>query len=121
MNLQASLPTLLPKAVEWAEMQQMDILATGRSLTPDEISTARAVDVKHPDKSRTQPVRRSPVPHDAGLAQAASLTGLLGPDVAGLTLFSGIFIVEGTYSRRLLAHDCRHVHQYEERGSILKF
>jgi hypothetical protein len=47
MDLQGTLPILLPKAVEWAEMQQVDILAFGRSLTADEISTARAVGVKH--------------------------------------------------------------------------
>jgi hypothetical protein len=42
-------------------------------------------------------------------------------DKAGLTLFYGIFVVEGTYSRRMIAHECRHVQQYEERGSIQAF
>jgi hypothetical protein len=115
MDLQATLPILLPKAVKWAEMQQLGILESGRSLTPDEISTAQAVGVKRPEKIRIKMVSRIPVPKDTLLAQAASLTGLLGPDTAGLTLFYGIFVVEETYSRQLLAHECRHVHQYEER------
>ena len=62
-----------------------------------------------------------PKPADPLLAQAAIATGLLGPNTAGLTLFYGIFIKTGTFSRTLLAHECRHVHQYEERGSIRAF
>lgn len=121
MDLQAILPTLLPKAVEWAELQQVEILKTGRPLTADEILTARAVGVSQPDKIRVKPVFNIPVPQDPLLAQAAVQVGLLGPNTAGLTLFYGIFIREGTYSLNLLAHECRHVHQYEQRGSILGF
>jgi hypothetical protein len=121
MDLQAILPILLPKAVGWAEMQQLDILASGRRLTSDEIATARAVGVTQPEEIRIKSVPSIPVPEDALLATAAVQAGLLGPDTAGLTLFYGIFIREGTYSRHLLAHECRHVHQYEQRGTIREF
>ncbi len=39
----------------------------------------------------------------------------------GMTLFYGIFLREGAYSRELLAHECRHVQQYERCGSITNF
>ena len=121
MDLQVILPILLPKAIEWAELQQIDILTSGRPLTPGEIATARAVGVSQPEKIRVKSVASIPVPQDPLLAQAAVQAGLLGPNMAGLTLFYGIFIRDGTYSRNLLAHECRHVHQYEQRGSILGF
>jgi hypothetical protein len=121
MDLQVILPSLLPTAVEWAVLQQADILASGRRLSLDEIATARAVGVSQPEKIRIKSVPSIPIPEEALLATVAVQYGLLGPDTAGLTLFYGIFIREGTYSRHLLAHECRHVYQYEQRGTILGF
>lgn len=121
MDLKTALPILLPKAVKWAEQQQMDILASGRALTPDEIKIARAVGVTEPEKIRIKIVEAIPVPDDPVLASAAIQTGLLAPDTAGLTLFYGIFIRRGTFNSALLAHECRHVYQYEQRGSISTF
>jgi hypothetical protein len=121
MDLQALLTTLIPKAVKWAELQQADILESGRRLTLDEIDTARAVGVSQPDKIRIKSVPSIPIPEEARLAKVAVQYGLLGPATEGLTLFYGVFIREGTYSRLLLAHECRHVVQYEQRGTIFGF
>jgi len=41
--------------------------------------------------------------------------------MAGVTLGQGIYVSDIHGTVRLLAHDCRHVHQYEQRGSIAAF
>jgi hypothetical protein len=121
MDLKTALPFLLPKAVQWAKEQEQNILRSGRALTLKEIQTARAVGVVQPEQIRIKLVETIPQPQDPLLAQAAVQVGLLGSDTAGLTLFYGIFICTGTFSETLLAHECRHVYQYEQRGSIDAF
>jgi len=122
INLMAQLPRLLPKAVEWADRQQREILATGIPLTPAEIVMAREVGVAQPDKIRVKVVVSLPLPEDPELSAAALQTGLLGPNMTGLTLFYGIFICKSVVgSRNLIAHECRHVQQYERYGSVAAF
>jgi hypothetical protein len=42
--------------------------------------------------------------------------------MTGLILYYGILICDHAYgSRNLIAHECRHVHQHEQRGSIAAF
>jgi hypothetical protein len=48
-------------------------------------------------------------------------TGLLGPHMDGLTLGYGIFIRRGQETLRLLSHELRHVHQFEQAGSLKDF
>lgn len=55
------------------------------------------------------------------LAYAAQMTGLIGPGMVGLTLGYGVFVCEGHDNSRLVAHELRHVYQYERVGSISKF
>ena len=55
------------------------------------------------------------------LRAAALQAGLLGPGMVGLTLGHAIFICRGHKTRRLLSHELRHVHQYEQHGSIAAF
>ena len=122
MNLRLDLPKLLPKAINWAERKQREILETGRPLSQEEIAIARGVGVVNPEKIRIKIVDRLPFPEDPELAAAAQQTGMLGPDMTGLTLFYGIFICQhDSGNRHLIAHECRHVQQYEERGSISHF
>ncbi|HBA39008.1 MAG TPA: hypothetical protein DCZ05_04500 [Deltaproteobacteria bacterium] len=121
-DLQAALPLLLPRAVAWAEEQQGNILALGFPLSPEQVAVARGVGVAHPENIRIKLVDALPLPQDRELAAAALQAGLLGPTMTGLTLFYGIFICRWAYgSRSLVAHECRHVHQHEQRGSIAVF
>ena len=59
-----------------------------------------------------------PLPDDPDLRQVALETGLLGPNMIGLTLGYGIYVCDGHMDNRLISHECRHVHQYEVAGSI---
>jgi hypothetical protein len=122
VDLKTELPRLLPRAIAWAEAQQADILTTGFSLSSEHMIIAKQVGVASPMNIRIKLVDRLPVPQDPELAAAALQTGLLGPDMVGLTLMYGIFICSrASGSRNLIAHECRHVHQYEQRGSIAAF
>lgn len=63
-----------------------------------------------------------PFPSEPALAYACELIGFLGPGTAGLALFYGIFVQRDQRSNRcLIAHECRHVAQYEHFGSISNF
>ncbi len=121
LDLIADLPKLLPSAIVWAESSSRSALANGRPLDADELALALGVGVNQPHGIRLIIVDQLPRPADPLLKRAADETGLLGPNMIGLTLGYAIFIVRGHLDRRLLSHECRHVHQYEEYGSIAEF
>lgn len=78
--------------------------------------------MKHPERIRTLLVPSIPEPADPDLAEAARQTGLVGPQIAGMTLGYGIFFrSDARLDSRLIAHECRHVHQYETYPSIDAF
>lgn len=121
MDLLAALPLLLPKAIAWAQEEESRAASSGRALTADEITLARTVGVVNAKRIRIQSCDRLPMPQEPSLQAAAVQTGLLGPGMAGLTLGYSVFICRGHETRRLLAHEFRHVFQYEQNGSIAGF
>ena len=90
-------------------------------LSDDGLSVASSVEVSHPSRVRIMMVDRFPKPSDPELQTAASQAGLLGPTTTGLTLGYSVLIRNGHMSRRLLSHECRHVYQFEQAGSIAAF
>jgi hypothetical protein len=120
-DLLAALPGLLPRAIAWAQARSHEVQIHGARLTPIELALARAVGVARPELIRKATVRRLPLPKDEALRAAASQTGLLGADAIGLTLGYAVLIVAGHATTRLLSHEFRHVHQYEDAGSIEAF
>ncbi|MGO9512908.1 MAG: hypothetical protein ACLP2F_04595 [Steroidobacteraceae bacterium] len=121
IDLAMELPRLLPLAVKWAESRSKEILETGIALTPSELQLARSVGVKYTQRVRLKIVPVVPLPEDADLRAAALQAGLLGPSTQGLTLGYGIYLVEGFNCNQLKRHECRHVYQYEQAGSIQAF
>lgn len=120
-DLAAALPVLTPKAIAWAQQQESEILALGVALTEHGLELARQVGVGNPERIRLSFVTQLPLPSDPLLRQAALQTGLLGPNMVGLTLGHGIYICQGCDSARILSHECRHVQQYEQAGSIAEY
>ena len=120
-NILSVLPKLLPKAIAWAETQSHDIAQTGQGLDAMNLALARSVGVQNPERIRVKIVPAIPMPMDEALQEAAIQTGLLGQGSAGLTLGYGIFIAAGNFTTRVLSHECRHVQQYEAKGSIAAF
>jgi hypothetical protein len=120
-DLAAVFEKILPDATEWVQAQSEIGLSTGRLLSPEELADARRVGVLAPEKIRLVVAPALPLPDDAALRETAVSRGLLRPEFRGLTLGYAIFIVEGHLSRKLLSHECRHVHQYENAGAIREF
>jgi len=121
LDLRALLPRLLPRAIAWAEAVAADVALRGTALNAPGSVIASAAGVQRPDDIRVLMVDHLPLPPDPELRAAAVQTGLLGPTMAGLTLGHSILIRQGHMSRGLLAHECRHVFQYERAGSIAAF
>ena len=121
LDLKTLLPQLLPRAIAWAEATAADAAASGIPLDDTGLSIANAVGVHHPSLIRVQMVDRLPLPSDLDLHAAALQTGLLAPTMAGFTLGYSILICNGHLSRWLLSHECRHVYQFEQAGSIAAF
>ena len=113
--------SLIPVAISWIGALSDLIARTGLPLNDAQITIARSVGVVHPEKIRLLGVDAIPVPDDAKLRQAAHSSGLLSPNMAGLTLGYGIYICRGQATTRLLSHEFRHVYQYEQAGSIKSF
>ncbi|MBV8651600.1 MAG: hypothetical protein JO255_09050 [Alphaproteobacteria bacterium] len=120
-DLRAVLPHLLPKAIAWAEQRVDEVLRAGAALDDLSLSIARSVGVARPELIRLSPVSEMPFPLDPALREAAMATGFLGVDTTGLTLGHAVLIRQGHDSVRLRSHECRHVAQYEEAGSIAAF
>jgi len=120
-DLSVALPVLAPKAISWAEAQYSTIAQAGQPLNEVLLAVARSVGVLHPELIRVSEVPSLPLPEDIELKQAALATGLLGPGMVGLTLGYGVYICQGHGNVRLLSHEFRHVHQYEQAGSIAAF
>jgi hypothetical protein len=62
-----------------------------------------------------------PWPQDEELRAAGEETGLFSPTITGLTLGYGILLIEARFDRHMIAHELRHVYQYERAGSIAAF
>jgi hypothetical protein len=115
------LARILPKAIAWAEARAAEILTSGVPLSDSGRMLAHLSGVNRPDRVRVAEVASIPLPEDPELQEATLAAGLLGPDTIGLTLGYGIYVRQGQSSKRLISHECRHVHQYEEAGSIAAF
>ena len=121
INLRLALPYLLDPAIKWAESKASEVQYKGHALGHSDLRLAMKVGVRRPELIRTMIVDKLPLPDHPGLRDAALQTGLLGPTMIGLTLGYSILVVRGNFESRLLAHECRHVHQYESYGSIAEY
>jgi hypothetical protein len=122
VDLSKQLSTLISLASSWAEIQSNNILRFGIGLNENQLELARIVGVQKPDQIRVMLIRKIPVPEDEILRTVCKQLNFLGPDTEGLTLYYGIFIKKGLQlNRKLLAHEFRHVAQYEQHPSITSY
>ena len=120
-DLRNRLAELLPSAIAWAQREAANGANVGRPLTQPEVGLARRIGVAHPERVRVAIVSALPMPDTPALREAAAQVGMFDPTMAGLTLGHTVFIRRGDESVRLLSHELRHVHQYEQGGSIENF
>jgi hypothetical protein len=115
---------MLPRAAAWAQQQELLMLSHKDSLVliPEEQATARRAGVAQPEAVRILGVPEIPLPEEADLRDAAVAVGLITPGTAGLTIGHGIFIRrECLNDSKLIAHELKHVAQFERYGSIPAF
>lgn len=108
-------------AIAWAQNCEREILERGRALSPAETADALAMGVHDPQRIRVLVVERIAPPAERDLQRLVDSTGLFSGHLAGLTLGYGVYIVRGRETRQLISHECRHVHQYEQAGSVATF
>jgi hypothetical protein len=117
-----AMPVFLPLAVRWASQQERKILLAGVPLAEPGSSDARLMGVTHPERIRVLKVDQVPLPASRLLRGAATLTGIISLDTAGMALRYGIFIRSDCWhDRRILAHECVHTAQYERLGGFAEF
>lgn len=115
------LADILPRAEAWALGLSTGVAESGSALDAVGEALARAVGVQKPQAIRLRQVAQLPIPHDKVLLEVVRSLGLLGPRAVGLTLGYSILVVEGCISNQLLAHEFRHVQQFESAGSLEQF
>lgn len=115
----AQLGEMLLAAATWATSVEAQVLASGRQLTALELAQARRVGVRDPARVRVQVVEAIPIPDHPALASLAQGSGALSEHTSGLTLGQAILVRRGCeLDLRLMAHELRHVMQYEVLGGI---
>jgi hypothetical protein len=115
---------MLPRAAAWAQRQEQFMLQHGQALAliPHGQDIARRAGVARPEAVRILGVPEIPLPEEADLRQAAVALGVITPGTAGLTIGHGIFVRQDCIKdAKLIAHELKHVAQYELHGSILAF
>jgi hypothetical protein len=113
---------IIAKATEWVSATSQAGVYDGTPLSASGIALARRVGVSRPELIRVVVVDELPTPSDPELLAIAQERGLLTLDTDGLTLAYAVFMRRGKYADPgLLAHEFRHVHQYESLGSVRGF
>ena len=109
------------RALDCAAAWKLEAYKSGRPLNDFEFRLARRIGVRHPECVRISEVAEMPVPEQLGLRMAMHQLNMLGDNTLGLTLGYGIFVRRGHATSRLLAHELRHVCQFESAGSLDSF
>jgi hypothetical protein len=115
------LPALLNSAAVWAEQVAQSAMEAGIALDARQIELAKRVGVRNPELVRLLLTDDLPFPNDDALQKTVTRLGLLGPEALGLTLGYAIIIKPSALSIRILVHECRHVFQFEQHGSMHAF
>jgi Domain of unknown function (DUF4157) len=115
---------MLPRAAAWAQQQEQFMLSNPASLVliPQGQEITRRAGVARPEAVRILGVPEIPLPEAADLREAAVAFSLITPGTAGLTIGHGIFVRQDCLrDPKLIAHELKHVAQYERLGGIPAF
>jgi len=113
---------LLPLAAQWAAEQERRVLCQGVPLSKEELTDAKAIGVRNPERVRLLRVNSIPVPLHPMLKAAAASINFITAAPRGLALDYGIFIrADHWRDRQLIAHELAHTAQYQRLGGILPF
>jgi len=111
----AQVDRLMPGVVALILSTEANALAHGRALTADERALARSVGVAAPERVRVLEESSMPGTDEPALALLVRQFGAYNPRRWGLTARYGI-VFKTRPTKPLLAHELRHVAQYEHLG-----
>lgn len=114
-DVAAQVDKLMPMVVALILSTEANTLANGRALTADEIALARSVGVSAPERVRVLEESSMPGMDEPALALLVRQLGAYNPRRWGLTTRYGI-VFKTHPAKPLLAHELRHVAQYEQLG-----
>ncbi|MFN7957380.1 MAG: hypothetical protein U0P46_03500 [Holophagaceae bacterium] len=108
---------LAPKAIEWYESLEKQLLPLGRPLTKKELLIAKRLDVERPEEIRIVVLAEFPMPSDPALLQEAKRLGLDSDQVIGRTNGNVILLKPSASSdESVVAHELVHVRQIRKLG-----
>ncbi len=116
-----SLKTILPPAIRWAEEQSQIAIRAGNPLNVWQSQVAEKVGVRCWDRVRVCEVDAIPLPTSPALQKAAHQLGILGHGVIAITLGYGVMLTRNYLTPEVIAHELRHVAQFEQAGSLAGF
>jgi hypothetical protein len=114
----AMLAGLKAEVFAWASQQIANGYTNAHPLSEQQSLIARRVGVVSTGNVRLIEIEKLSRPQSTTAQMAMQQTGLLGPGTLGLTLGYLVFVDLGGLSRQLLAHEFRHVAQFEQAGSL---
>lgn len=117
---ETNIEKIISDASIWATQIVDHYQNSGRTLYKTETKIAHDVGVTHPHYIRVIEVEQVPEPSSNGLLALREGNGLLHSHSLGLTIGYSVFIKKGFASNHLLAHEFRHVYQFEQAGSVEK-
>ncbi len=115
---------LIPRVAAWAQRQEHFILNHSNALALNEfgLGLARRAGVIRPEAVRILPVPKILHPEEDDLRQASLEFGVITPATIGLTLGHGIYVRQDCQQQgKLIAHELKHVAQYEQYGGFIGF
>jgi hypothetical protein len=120
-NSTKNLDQLVLRITIWAETQARLVLENGRPLDGFGFRMAIGAGVQHPEEVLLLTVSKMPTSEDVHLRQALEQFSIVTPSTKGLTIGYNVFLLQGSSSNRQLAHQLKHVVQFERCRGIPGF
>lgn len=116
-QVSSKVEALAPKAIEWYESVEKQLLPLGRSLTKKEFQIAKKLGVEKPEEIRIVVLTEFPMPSDPELLLEAKRLGLDSDQVIGRTNGNVILLKPSSSSDiSVVAHELVHVRQIRKLG-----
>jgi len=116
-QVSSKVDALAPKAIEWYEAVEKQLLPLGRSLTKKELQIAKRLGIERPEEIRIVVMVEFPMPSDPELLQEAKRLGLDSDQVIGRTNGNVILLKPSSSSdMSVVAHELVHVRQIRKLG-----
>ena len=116
-QVSSKVEALAPKAVEWYEAVEKQLLPLGRPLTKNEFQIAKRLRVEKPEEIRIVVLAEFPMPSDPELLREAKRLGLDNDQVIGRTNGNVILLKPSSSSDiSVVAHELVHVRKIRKLG-----